>query len=441
MLIEYSVENFNSFKSDTTLSMVMAKSFKEHLDTNVKKIDEKLSLLKSAILYGNNASGKSNLLKSMRFMKRTILSSFKEALSEETDKKFDISKFELDVDSRSKGSSFECSFILNQKKYRYGFELGEKTILSEWLFSTDKRESSLFIRENQQFSVNKLKFKEAVGREEDVRDNVLLISYLASINKPISTEIVNWFKNFNVINGIHDRGHKDFTITNLKDNKDFIKWAIKFVEFLDISNISTQEEIFEEKNLEDIKKSVNDEDMINVLTGTQKIQSRSPKRDKIVTYHKVYNKKNMLVDTIAFDFDKRESKGTKKLLYLLGPWYDTLVNGKVLAVDEIDSRLHSLLTSKLIEYFHETNTNNAQLICATHDTSLLNRELFRRDQIWFVDKNQFGLSHLISLAEFKSNVVRNKSAFSKNYLSGKYGSIPYFNSKMELPERSLDSHA
>jgi len=140
----------------------------------------------------------------------------------------------------------------------------------------------------------------------------------------------------------------------------------------------------------------------------------------------------VLVDTVAFNFDKQESEGTKKLLYLLGPWYDTLQNGKVLLVDELDSRLHSHLTLKLIDFFHSSNKNKAQLICAVHDISLLNKDIFRRDQIWFIDKNQFGASELISLGDFKTDKVRNKSAFDKNYLQGKYGAIPYFDSNEKL---------
>ena len=107
---------------------------------------------------------------------------------------------------------------------------------------------------------------------------------------------------------------------------------------------------------------------------------------------------------------------------------------KVLIIDELDSRLHSHLTSRLIEFFHSFNKSNAQLICAVHDVSLLTKEIFRRDQIWFVEKNQFGSSELLSLSDFKTDKVRNKSAFNKNYLEGRYGAIPYFNSDEKLNE-------
>ena len=98
----------------------------------------------------------------------------------------------------------------------------------------------------------------------------------------------------------------------------------------------------------------------------------------------------------------------------------------MLVIDELDSRLHSNLTLKLVDFFHKFNLRNAQLIFAVHDTSILNKDTFRRDQIWFVEKNQFGASELLSLADYKTDKVRNKSAFDKNYIQGKYGAVPYF---------------
>jgi AAA15 family ATPase/GTPase len=98
----------------------------------------------------------------------------------------------------------------------------------------------------------------------------------------------------------------------------------------------------------------------------------------------------------------------------------------------LDSRLHSHLTFRLIDFFHKNNHNNAQIICAVHDSALLNRDLFRRDQIWFIEKNQFGASEILSLGDFKTEKVRNKSAFNKNYLEGKYGAVPYFDYDEQL---------
>ncbi|MDN3594168.1 AAA family ATPase [Zunongwangia endophytica] len=426
MIIEFSVENFLSFKDLTTLSMVKAKSFKEHNETHTFQIDPKLSLLKSAIIYGNNASGKSNLLEAMGFMKGTVINSFRDALMDNNERKFPLEKFILSSKSENESSYFEIVFINNNVKYRYGFEIDDNKIIAEWLFHTTSKEVYLFKRDLQDIKINKSSFEEALGKETDVKENVLFLSLLATLGKETSSSIVEWFKKFNFVNGIHDRGHKRYTIDKLKSDKNFFNWVLHFIKYLEISSLSTTEEDVNDIDLEVLKEKEKDEEIINLLTSIHKIQSKQPKRDQLITYHRKYDENNILIDSVPFNFDKQESEGTKKLLYLLGPWFDTLQNGKVLLVDELDSRLHSHLTLRLIDFFHKFNTNHAQLICAVHDISLLNKENFRRDQIWFVEKNQFGASELVSLGDFKTDKVRNKSAFDKNYLDGKYGAIPYF---------------
>ncbi len=432
MIIEFKVENFLSFKDLTTLSMINAKSFKEHQETHIIPVDKNLSLLKSAIVYGNNASGKSNLLESMEFMKQIILNSFRDALLENSDRKFPLQKFALNSKSEKESTFFEVSFIHNNTKYRYGFEIDYDKVVAEWLYHTTSKEVYLFKRDFQKIEINKSAFKEGLGKEEDVKENVLFLSILATLGKETSSSIVEWFKKVNIINGIHDRGHKKYTIDKLKSDKNFFNWVLHFIKYLEISNLSTTEEDVNEIDLQTLKERGKDEEIINLLTSIHKIQSKQPKRDQLITYHRKYDENNVFIDTVPFNFDKQESEGTKKLLYLLGPWYDTLKNGKVLIIDELDSRLHSHLTSRLIDFFHKSNSKQAQLICAVHDITLLNKETFRRDQIWFVEKNQFGASELISLADFKTDKVRNKSAFDKNYHQGNYGAIPYFDIDTKL---------
>ena len=426
MLIEFSIENFLSFKDLTTLSMVAAKSFKEHNDSHIIETNANFNLLKSAVVYGNNASGKSNLLEAMGFMKAIVLNSFRDALMDNEEKKFPLEKFALNTKTEEETSYFEISFIQNGIKYRYGFEIDYDKIVAEWLFHTTSKEVYLFKRYNQDIEINKSAFKEGLGKDKDVKENVLFLSLLATLGKETSTGIVDWFKKFNFVNGIHDRGHKRYTIDKLKTDSQFFTWVLHFIKYLEISNLATTEEDVSEIDLESLRNKEKDEEIISLLSSIQKIQSKQPKRDQLITYHRKYDENNVLIDTVPFNFDKQESEGTKKLLYLLGPWYDVLQNGKVLIVDELDSRLHGQLTSRLIDFFHKFNRSNAQLICAVHDISLLKKEIFRRDQIWFVEKNQFGASELVSLGNFKTDKVRNKSAFDKNYFEGKYGAIPYF---------------
>jgi len=426
MIIEFSVENFLSFKEMTTISMISAKSYKEHNETHLNVCDEKFDLLKSAVIYGNNASGKSNLLNAIGFMKAIVANSFRDALMENSERKIPLEKFLLNSKTEKEASFFEVLFIHKKIKYRYGFEIDNDLVVSEWLFHTTSKEVPLFKRQYQNIEINKASFKEGLGREKDVKQNVLFISLLATLGKEISSEIVDWFKNVNLINGMHDRGHKRYTIEKLKSDNDFYLWVLYFIKFLEISRIETTEVDVDNIDLESLKEKEKDEEIISLLTSIHKIQSKQQRRDQLITYHKKYDENNVFIGNVAFNFDEQESEGTKKLLYLLGPLYDSLKNGKVLIIDELDSRLHSILVLKLIDFFHQRNTNNSQLICVVHDVSLLKKEIFRRDQIWFVEKNQFGASELISLADFKTDKVRNKSAFDKNYFEGKYGAIPYF---------------
>jgi AAA15 family ATPase/GTPase len=418
MLIEFSMENFLSFKDLTTISLVAAKSFKEHKESHIIEIGKTLNLLKSAVIYGNNASGKSNLIEAMSFMKATILNSFRDALMENNERKFPLEKFVLNTKTEKETSFFEILFIQNGVKFRYGFEIDYDKIVAEWLYHTTTKEVYLFKRDLQKIEINKSAFKEGIGKEDDVKENVLFLSLLATLGKEVSSNIIEWFKKFNIVTAIHDLGYNFYTIEKLKNDKQFFNWVSLFLKYLEISNLSAIEE--------EVAMKQNDDKNINKKNQT--------KRNRLVSYHRKYDENNILVDTVAFDFDKQESEGTKKLLYLLGPWYDTLQNGKVLVIDELESRLHRNLTLKLIDFFHLFNKNSAQLICVVHDTSLLNKEIFRRDQIWFVEKNQFGASELFSLADFKTDKVRNKSAFDKNYLEGKYGAIPYFENDEKINE-------
>ena len=130
-----------------------------------------------------------------------------------------------------------------------------------------------------------------------------------------------------------------------------------------------------------------------------------------------------MIGVAVFDFEKQESEGTQKIFALAGPLIDTLKNGRVLFVDEIDARLHPLLTIAIIRLFNSaaTNSKNAQLIFTTHDTNVLSADVLRRDQVWFTEKDRYGASLLYSLLEYKP---RNDSSLAKNYLQGRYGAIP-----------------
>jgi len=155
----------------------------------------------------------------------------------------------------------------------------------------------------------------------------------------------------------------------------------------------------------------------------------------VKTSHTKYGEDNRPVGREVFDLDKHESEGTKKLFALAAPLIDTLKLGRVLIVDELDARLHPLLTREIVSLFNsnKTNPNHAQLVFTTQDTNLLDNRFLRRDQVWFTEKDRQGVTRLYSLAEYK---VRNDASFERDYILGRYGAIPYLGDLRQVVEKA-----
>ncbi|MBI1837231.1 MAG: ATP-binding protein [Flavobacteriia bacterium] len=385
MLIEFKFRNFSSFKDETSFLMTRVNSFKEHLETNVIKTDKDFDLLKSAAIYGANGSGKTNFIRAISTMSNVISNSFSDSLKKDDEKNIQNYSFKLNSETEKTATMFEVSFLIKTVIYRYGFEILNNEIKKEWLYRKLEREVCLFKRNNDKFEINQESFAEGEKYKDDVNSNVLLISHLAQNNQLNARIIFNWFSNVNVISGLYDLNYNKFTANLLLSDPTFKKWASIALKYLEITNIEAGE-----------------------------------KEGEIITYHNKYDENNLLIDSVAFN-SKIESDGTKKLIHILGPIYDTLRLGRILFIDEFDSKLHPNLSKKLVEFFHKFNKNGAQLIFSAHDSNLLDKDLFRRDQIWFVEKDQFGASSLYSLSEFDAKTVRNTSAFDKKYLANEFG--------------------
>ena len=412
MLVEFSIGNFLSFKDIVTLSMV-ASSKKEFGDTNLFKINDKLNLLKSTVIYGANASGKSNLFKGMVFARNFILNSSKETQATED---IGVTNFKLSVETENIPSFFEFIFIQEGIRYRYGFQINKKEVCKEWLFYTPKtKEAKLFIREKNTFQCGS-SFKESKGLEEKTRENALFLSVVAQFNGEISKKILTWFTYFQVVSGLDDMNFLPYTLKKLEEEafKDEILRFLKIAD-LGIENIYL---IKEKIDLQKLPVNLPERIKSELMEGAIEIG--------VQTSHIKYDKDKKVLSSVKFELERDESKGTQKFFALSAPIIDTLKNGKILVIDELDARLHPLLTKYLIGLFNsnEHNKSNAQLIFVTHDTNLLNRNLFRRDQIWFTEKNREGVTDLYSLVEYK---VRKDASFEKDYILGKYGAIPFIN--------------
>lgn len=432
MLIDFSLKNFLSFKEEISFSMLAARSVKEFDNCqdgkpcnviNIPNTDSKL--LKLAVIYGANSSGKSNLLLAMHFFKRMILESFK---NDTILHRINEKSFQLSLESQKEPISFEMIFIVGDKRFRYGFEILNNSIESEWLFVkplTSIRESYCFKREKKSISVNYKTFKGAGGISSKTRHNALYISTCAQFNVETAMIIKEWFrKKFNILSGLDDNTIY-FTANQYIHNPDMHRRIIEFIRLIDlgINDISIKESDVD-KVPEPITKIINE---ISQHPNIIQSEITDIKKIEILSEHNRYENKK-LKDTVLFPFGI-ESLGTKKIFALLGPWFDTIINGGTLLIDEFGASLHTKLSIELIKLFQSSLNLNAQLIITTHDTNLLRGELLRRDQVWFTEKNEYGISDLYSLVEYKinqANSVRNDASYNKDYLLGKYGAIPYF---------------
>jgi AAA15 family ATPase/GTPase len=420
MLVEFKVGNFRSFKDIVTLSMV-ASSDKEHLEINTIKVDDKLRLLKSAVLYGANASGKSNLFKAMAFMKKFISTSAKESLSTE---KIPIEKFLLSTETEKLPSTFEIVFIIDKIRYRYGFQVDTERIHNEWLFFVPTiREATLFIREKDEIKLGPY-FKEGKGLESKTRPNALFLSVADQFNGEISKRILKWFQDFKIISGIKEIRYADLSISKIADEDEEFK--IFILNFLKVADMGIKELRL---NRTPINAEGLFEGMPEKLRNFMSSKEAEIMELEINTIHQKFDQNNNPLSDEKFDLSDHESAGTQALFAFSGPIYNVLKNGRVLVIDELTSKLHPLLTRSIVEIFHRYNvgkeTNSiykAQLLFASHDISILTNQLFRRDQIWFTQKNECEATDLYSLEEYR---IRKDASFNKDYLLGKYGAIPF----------------
>ena len=408
MLIQFTVENYLSIREEVTLNMIAVNHIKEYADENVFTAG-KYELLKSAVMYGANASGKSNILAAMGFFRWFVVNSSRET---QLDDEIHVTPFKLNADYENRPSSFEVSMLIDGIKYRYGCELDRKRVQTEWLLKATKvRETPLFIRDQSGIEIYK-GFSEGERLEEKTRDNALFLSVVSQFNGKISGDIVRWFSDFNTISGLADHNYERFTAGLLRDNSKVTDAIIASLQQADLGIVGV--EIDEDEITDDMIPSTFSQEDREYLVG---------KTDYKIHFLHEQTDSKVATNSKKFDFSE-ESAGTKKFFRLLGPIFDTIALGRLLVIDELDARLHPLLTQHIVQLFNNKgiNTKNAQLIFATHDTNLLSACTFRRDQIWFVEKDRAGGSNLYSLAEYK---VRKDASFEKDYIKGRYGAIPF----------------
>lgn len=400
MLIRFSFKNFKSFKDENLLDME-ATALKEH-EYNIAKT-ENIELLKVAAIYGANASGKTNVLQAFDYMRLKVL----------IDNKI---RHEMRIEEKSINSfmineepiSVEVEILAkNQEIYKYGFELSKEKVISEWLYK--KRINTfyeIFEREgnNVNLKINKNKFS-------NIDENSLFLNMYSRMfnDNEDFTNVFNWFANTNFLdfgnsnfeNFITQIIRPNFLVKILEDEK-YKKEMIKFINAFD-------------NGIKDIR-----------ITPSKKEKIQNVQDIKMELIHENENK------DIALPLEL-ESSGTVKMINIFDFLMNALKEGTVIFIDELDAKLHPLLTRYIINLFHnsETNKGNGQLIYSTHDTVNLNKETFRRDEIWFAEKNKDGISEIYALSDYileddksSGKKVRNDATYNKDYLTGRYGAIP-----------------
>ena len=417
MLLEFSIGNFLSFREKKTLSLE-ATAITDYSDSNVISSDS-FRLLKSAVIYGANSSGKTNLLRALSTMRRIIFTSAKQASTET----LPVIPFLLHSESSNKPSFFEVLFIIADKRYRYGFEVTKKAVVTEWLFEVLKtKERLLFVREKDKIQVEEA-FPEGKNLEEKTRDNALFLAICDMFNGKISGQILKWFKSVRTISGLEHEDYRGYTFSLLEAEKTK-KDLLNFLKRLDLGF----EEVLVSKS--DFNPEVLPKDMPAEIVKQMIADLQGKTLISAETLHKKYNKEGKVIDLVKFNLREQESAGTNKIFDLAGHVFNTLRYGGVLVIDELDAKLHPLLTIAIVKLFNSTEFNpcKAQLIFATHDTNLLSLGDFRRDQIYFVEKDNFSASDIYSLSEYKEKdglKVRKDRSFEKDYIQGRYGAIPF----------------
>jgi len=436
MLIEFSVANYRSFRDEVTFSMVASplKSHEGEVDErNLFAAPGNVNLLTSGVIYGANASGKSNFISAIQFMRQFVINS-----SNSTDKTggIDVEPFRLSTETETKPSFFEIVFISGKRHYRYGFEVTGEQVEAEWLYVTPKvRESMLFERTLSKVDLGGKLESEGRDLAERTRPNALFLTVAAQFNSKVAQQVLGWFRSLELRIGMFPSNEvmRMFTVGQFT-NEDSAAGIKEFVSRLDlgIEDILIEKEhlenLFELPPLpEDAPERLPElysalESVRDVLVEFDEFNEALP--STVRTVHRKVDVDGRPVTPELFDLDKHESEGTKKLFALSGPLVDTLKNGKVFIIDELDARLHPLLTQQLIKLFSdpEENSQCAQLVFTTQDTNLLDHQLLRRDQIWFTEKDHLGSSYLYSLVEFK---IDNDAPFERDYIRGRYGAIPY----------------
>ncbi len=407
MLAEFRVTNYKSFKDEQVLSLIA--SAEESKGPNSIKIGSH-SILKTAVIYGANASGKSNLIKAMSCMHEIV----RDSAGYKPSDKLPVVPFLFDEETKDQPTVFEATFFIEAIRYQYGFSATKDKIHNEWLIAWPRGKPQTWFKrdlnESEPYFGPSLKGQNK-STWDKVKENSLFLSVAAQWNHKQLSKIYKWFRitfielpektlatdvtdkmlfgggNSEVVDGFHEIAISMFRKADFG------------IDDFEIERVSVENIPFPEDMPDEIKKRLTD---------------HPPCRKTLFHSGRMY----------SLDLEE-ESDGTQRFYSFMGPLIASVTIGLTLFRDELELNLHPLLTREIVKYVrdNEHGDRSAQLIFTTHDTTLLDPELFGRDQVWFTEKDKQGATQLYSLADYKET-VRKDEAMQKRYLAGRYGAVP-----------------
>ncbi|WP_313418356.1 ATP-binding protein [Stenotrophomonas sp.] len=416
MLIQFSVENYRSIREKQTFSLV-ASADKHRRDTHVSASSAPATpdLLRSAIVYGANAAGKSNLLRALAVMVQLV----RGTAGASRQPRLPYEPFLLDEESATSGTWFEVAFVQDGVRYQFGVRYNAERILYEALYAyPEGRPQRWYSRaynasgEDEYEYGGMLRGQKKVWQEA-TRPNALFLTTAVSLNSDQLQSVFSWFDT--KVRPIHPfaRIGSDYTVSSSQENAERKRRVLEFLGQADLG--------------------IGDFVVKTTPFDVSTIPEDAPDHIRQFVRHAMTDKMLQEVSFLhrtrsgfeAFLDLEEESGGTKKLFELAGPWVDTLENGYLLLIDELDTSLHPVMLQYLVKMFHdpEINLRGAQLVFTTHDTNVMG--FFRRDQMWLMDKDAELSSALVPLSDFSP---RKNENMEKGYLEGRFGGLPFVGS-------------
>lgn len=433
MLLNFSVTNYGCINERQTLSLEASTTDDNIVNNTFAPSKSKKKLMRSLVMYGPNASGKSTLINALSFLEKFVLTSHKQQIGDLIGGSLGIVPFKLSADTLGKSSEFEIDLIAaDGTRYIYGVACTSSHVTEEYLFAYPKgRPSKMFHRvydtATQQYAYKySTAFDDAkVAKEhwqQETKNNELFLSLVVNRNNEQLRPVFNWFKNTLRIIGSSDALTSGYTKKWCYNDPLKIKKVVNFMSHADLAITAvnvTQESVTQSISIDDLPDQM---PLIAKKLIIEELNARPPR----TRYEVAFTHQARDTDFEMQLSEEQESDGTQTMFAFAGPWLDLIEHNHVLIVDELDTSLHPLVVHQLIKVFHQqTKQDNkqAQLIFTTHDSSLLSQGIFRRDQIWFLEKNNSGATELYSLAHITG--VRADTPHEKPYLNGRYGGIPF----------------